>query len=148
MGGGRGGGIWQKITGTSASSNTVIVYWWWSHDFVDWVITHFNVIWSLCFEQLSQTLSENSNLYYSVWFEKVTFRMICHVPWMVKVYGPCNIYCITGPVQNHFWNYKQPCRHNSAKIIGPCQYVYKKSVSPVVALTVGHSLIQLGSGGS
>ena len=27
-----------------------------------------------------------------------------------------------------FWNQKSqdPCRHNSAKIIGPCQYVYEK----------------------
>ena len=63
--------------------------------------------------------------------------------------GPCNIYCITGLVQNHFWNQKSqdPCRHNSAKIIGPCQYVYEKSVGPVGALTVGHSLIQMESGG-
>ena len=53
-------------------------------------------------------------------------------------------------MHNHFWNQKSqdPCRHNSVKIIGPCQYVYEKSVGPVGALTVGHSLIQLGSGGA
>ena len=43
---------------------------------------------------------------------------------------------------------QDPCRYNSAKIIGPCQYVYEKSVGPVGALTIGHSLIQLGSGGA
>ena len=64
--------------------------------------------------------------------------------------GPCNIYCITAPVQNKFWNQKSQdlCHHISAKIIGPCQYVYEKSVGPVGALTVGHSLIQLGSRGA
>ena len=35
-----------------------------------------------------------------------------------------------------------------AKIIEPCQYVYEKSVGPVGALTVGHSLVQLGSRGA
>ena len=43
---------------------------------------------------------------------------------------------------------QDPCRHNSAKIIGPCQYVYEKSVGPVGAMTVVDSLIQLGSGGA
>ena len=42
---------------------------------------------------------------------------------------------------------QDPCRHNSAKIIGHCQYVHEKSVGPVGALTVGHSLNQLGSWG-
>ena len=53
-------------------------------------------------------------------------------------------------MQNHFWNQKSqnPCHHNLTKIIEPCQYVYEKSVGPVGALTVGHSLIQLGSGGA
>ena len=43
---------------------------------------------------------------------------------------------------------QDPCRHNSAKIIVPCQYVYEKSVGPVTALTIAHFLIQLGSGGT
>ena len=70
---------------------------------------------------------------------------------MYSCRGPCNIYCITGPVQNYFLEPKKtqdPCRHNSAKIIGPCQYVYEKSVGSVGAMTVVHSLIQLGSGGA
>ena len=61
--------------------------------------------------------------------------------------GPCNIYCITGPMQNHFWNQKSqdPRCHKQAKIIGPCQYVYEKSVGPVGAClcAMGHCLIQL-----
>ena len=50
--------------------------------------------------------------------------------------GRCNIYCVTGPVQNHFWNQKKsrPGRHKSTKIIGPCQYAYEKSVGPVDAI--------------
>ena len=39
---------------------------------------------------------------------------------------------ITGPVQNHFWNQKMSrlSRHKSARIIGPCQYVYEKKCWP------------------
>ena len=43
---------------------------------------------------------------------------------------------------------KTPAVTTRQKTIGPCQYVYEKSVGPVGALTVGHSLIQLGSGGA
>ena len=43
---------------------------------------------------------------------------------------------------------QDPCRHNSAKIIERCQYVYEKSVGPGDAMTADHSLIQLGSGGA
>ena len=32
--------------------------------------------------------------------------------------------------------------------MGPCQYVYEKSVGPVGAMTVGHCLIQMRSGGA
>ena len=45
-----------------------------------------------------------------------------------------------------FLETKKSQRHNSTKIIGPCQYVYEKSVGPVGAMTIGHSLIQLRSG--
>ena len=50
------------------------------------------------------------------------------------------------PMQNHFWNQKmsRPRRHKSARIIGPCQYVYEKKV---LARSV-RCLIQMRFGGT
>ena len=63
--------------------------------------------------------------------------------------GPCNIYCITGPVRNHFWNKKKsrPLRSQLGKNHRtPANTYMKKSVGLGGALTVDHSLIQLASG--
>ena len=46
-----------------------------------------------------------------------------------------------------FWSYSKKSRPLPSQLgIGPCQYENEKSVGPVGALTICHSLIQVGSG--